>query len=157
MRVSAGGSIADAIARGDALASDPAAGPWELQYVARQRLGLAMVPGPAGDLTRALELARKAVDRAPKEAGHLTTLAALEAEHGELDRAIQDNRKAMELRAVIEPRADDWYIVGRVDEQLGLVSDAIAAYKRVTGTPPEELVTAQALAQRRLAALGAHP
>jgi tetratricopeptide (TPR) repeat protein len=157
MRASAGGSAADVIARGDALASDPSAGPWELQYVAWQRLGMVGMPGPVSDLTGALELARKAVDRAPQDAGYLSTLAALEAEHGDLDRAIQDNQKAMELRGASEPTADHWYILGRIDEQLGLTADAVAAYKRVTGTPPDELVTVQALAQRRLAAIGGRP
>jgi tetratricopeptide (TPR) repeat protein len=148
---SAGGSAADAIARGEALAGDPAAGPWELHYVAVQRL--AMVGTPAGDLTGALELARKAVDREPKEAGYLTALAALEAEHGDLDRAIQDGRKAMELRSAIEPDAGDWYVIGRIDEQLGLTADAVAAYKRVTPPTYDELVSKYQLAQHRLAVI----
>src|SRR5678816_2773611 len=119
-----------------------------LNYVAWQRLGT------TGDLSAALELARKAVDRAPREGGVMNTLAALEAEAGELGPAIDDNRKAMALRNATEPTADDWYVAGRIDEQLGLTADAIAVYKRVTKPRGDLLVSAYGLAQRRLAALG---
>ena len=131
----------------------PSAGPGDMNYVAWQRLAMAGTPGPAGDLNSALELARKAVDKAPQNGGILNTLAALEAEHGDLDRAIPDNTRAMELRHIIEPTADDWIVIGRILEQLGLTADAAAAYKRVTPSPVDLLVSAHQLAQRRLECL----
>jgi tetratricopeptide (TPR) repeat protein len=153
MRLPAGGAAADVIARGEALVQDPGAGPSEFNQVAWQRLAMVGMPGAAGDLTGALELARKAVDKLPQNGAYLNTLATLEAEHGDLDRAIPDNLKAMELRHITEPTAYDWYVIGRIEEQLGLTADAVVAYKRVTGPPSDSVVTAQALAQRRLAAI----
>jgi tetratricopeptide (TPR) repeat protein/transglutaminase-like putative cysteine protease len=157
IRASSGAASATASAelvqRGEELVNAPAAGPGELNGVAWQRLAMAGTPGPAGDLTRALELARKAVDKAPQSGGILNTLAALEAEHGDLDRAIPDNTKAMELRHIIEPTSDDWFVIGRILEQLGLAGDATAAYKRVTPPLYDQLVNTYLLAQRRLAAI----
>jgi tetratricopeptide (TPR) repeat protein len=153
MRAMAGASAADILQRGDALVNDPAAGPLEFNYVAWHHLGLTGTPGMPGDLTGALELARKAVGKAPQVGGVLNTLAALEAERGELDRAIHDSRKAMELHNAAEPTAGDWYVIGRILEQLGLNSDAITAYKRVTRPPEDEVVSPYLLAQRRLAAI----
>lgn len=83
--------------------------------------------------------------------------AALEAAHGDLDRAIQDNKKAME-RHVVEPDDGDWFVIGRIEEQLGLTGDATAAYKRVTRPAgDDQLVSAYQLAQARRSALGARP
>lgn len=160
MRAAAGASTsasADLVQRGEALVKLPGARPGDLNYVAWQRLAMAGTPGPAGDLTSALELARQAVDKAPQSGGILNTLAALEAEHGDLDRAIPDNIRAMELRHITEPTSDDWLVIGRILEQLGLTADAVAAYKRVTPSPYDVLVSAHQLAQRRLAVLGARP
>jgi len=156
MRASAGTSTsasADLVQRGEALVNAPTASPGDLNYVAWQRLAMAGTPGPAGDLTSALEIARKAVDKAPQSGGILNTLAALEAEHGDLGRAIPDNTKAMELRHLIEPTSDDWFVIGRILEQLGLTADATAAYKRVTPPRYDQLANAYQLAQRRLAVI----
>jgi hypothetical protein len=58
------------------------------------------------------------------------------------------------LRNGVDPEDSDWYVVGLIDERLGLTSDALVAYKRVTkrGGPlsPYDLV------QQRLPAIGAH-
>jgi tetratricopeptide (TPR) repeat protein len=131
----------------------PGAGAGELNGVAWARLAMAGTPGPAGDLTSALELARKAVDKAPQRGGILNTLATLEAEHGDLGRAIADNLKALKLQNSVEPDPDDWFVIGRILEQLGLTADATAAYKRVTPPRYDQLVNTYELAQRRLAAI----
>lgn len=143
------GSPAEVIQRGDALVNHPAVTAWNFNYVAWYRLGM------GGDLAPALDLARKAVDKAPRDSGGVNTLAAIEAEMGDLDRAIRDNWKAMGLRSSAEPDAGDWYVVGRIEEQLGLVADAAAAYKRVTRPELDQLLSVYTLAQRRLTALGA--
>ncbi|HSS02059.1 MAG TPA: DUF3857 domain-containing protein [Kofleriaceae bacterium] len=84
----------------------------------------------------------------------VNTLAAIEAERGDLDAAVHDNWKAMELAGTVEPLAGDWYVAGRIYEQLGLAADAAAAYKRIA---PSTVVgvTPYSLAQRRLAAMQA--
>jgi tetratricopeptide (TPR) repeat protein len=143
------GSLAEVIQRGDAATNHPAATAEDINYVAWYRLGM------GGDLTPALELARKAVDKAPRSYGSVNTLAAIEAERGELDGAIRDNWKAMALRNSADPEGGDWYVVGRIEEQLGLAADAAAAYKRVTKPKFDQLLSIYTLAQRRLAALGA--
>ena len=143
------GSPAEVIQRGDAVVNHPAAPAWSLNYIAWYRLG------PGGDLAPALALARKAVDKAPQEPGIVNTVAAIEAEMGDLDRAIHDAWKAMELRNSAEPDAGDWYVLGRIEEQLGLAADAAAAYRRVTRPRYDQLLSVYTLAQRRLAALGA--
>jgi tetratricopeptide (TPR) repeat protein len=142
------GSPAEVIQRGDAVTNHPAATAGDLNYVAWVRLGM------GGDLTPALELARKAVDKTPRGYGAVNTLAAVEAEIGDLDRAIHDNWKAMELRSSSEPTDADWYVAGRIEEQLGLAADAAAAYKRVTRPRFDQLLSVYTLAQRRLAAMG---
>ncbi|HEX7839066.1 MAG TPA: DUF3857 domain-containing protein [Kofleriaceae bacterium] len=143
------GSPADVVQRGDALLNHPAATAWNFNYVAWYRLGM------GGDLAPALEIARKGVDKAPRDSGGVNTLAAIEAEMGDLDRAIRDNWKAMGLHSSVEPDDGDWYVVGRIDEQLGLAKDAAAAYKRVTRPRVDQLLSVYTLAQRRLAALAA--
>ncbi len=143
------GSPAEVIQRGDVVVNHPAATASDINTVAWYRLGV------GGDLAPALELARKAVDAAPGDAEIVNTLAAIEAEMGELDRAVHDNWKAMGLRNSAEPHGGDWYVVGRIEEQLGLAADAAAAYKRVTKPKFDQLLSAYTLAQQRLAALGA--
>jgi len=145
------GAQAEIVQRGDALVDHPAATAWDLNYVAWHRIAL------GGDLGRALELARRAVDKAPREAEYLRTLATIEAELGDLDRAIHDSWKAMDLSGADEPTSYDWYTLGRIDEQLGLSADAFAAYKRVTRSKFDELLDVFELAQRRLAKIAAAP
>ncbi|HET7503076.1 MAG TPA: tetratricopeptide repeat protein, partial [Kofleriaceae bacterium] len=142
------GATADMLQRADALTSSPTADVENLNYVAWYRLG------QGGDLTAALELARRAVEKLPRSSGVVNTLAAIEAERGELDRAVHDNWKAMELSNAFEPLPADWYVEGRILEQLGLTADATAAYKRVPAPEYDQLLSTHALAQRRLAALG---
>jgi tetratricopeptide (TPR) repeat protein len=103
----------------------------------------------------ALDLARRSVAQAKDVPESLSSLAAIEAEAGELDRAIEDHWKAMELRGSFEPNGAEWYITGRINEQLGLRDDAAAAYRRVTRDITEPM-SSYDLAQARLAALR-HP
>ncbi|TMQ10175.1 MAG: tetratricopeptide repeat protein [Deltaproteobacteria bacterium] len=143
------GATAEIDRRADALVNHPAATPQDFNYVAWYRLG------GGGDLTSALELARKGVDKLPRNANVVNTLAAIEAERGELDAALQDNWRALSLRDTAQPTDGDWYVVGRIEEQLGLAADAAAAYRRVTRPPNGGLLDTYTLAQRRLAAMRA--
>jgi tetratricopeptide (TPR) repeat protein len=145
------GSTADALSRGDADVQRPGALPLELNHVAWYRIGV------GGDLTVARDLAQKAVAAQTRDASNLNTLATIEAEMGDIDRALHDNWRVMELRGSNAPTDEDWYVVGRIDEQLGLLSDAAAIYKRVAPPDRDELLSAYDLAQRRLAAMGARP
>jgi tetratricopeptide (TPR) repeat protein len=86
----------------------------------------------------------------------LHTKAVAEEEVGDLRSALEDDHKAIELRSRNEPDGNDWYVLGRMAELVGLRDDAIAAYRRVTAprTPNRFIVSSYTLAQRRLAALG---
>ena len=81
------------------------------------------------------------------------TLAVVEAERGELHSAKTNGWKAMELDHRGKPSGADWYVVGRIAEQLGLRDDALSAYKRVAPNPRESFPTPYELAQRRMRAL----
>lgn len=142
----AAGQTQLALQRADALAGHPKAAPSDLNNVAWLRLGT------NHDLEAALELARKAVQAGPKASAFLNTLATLEAELGEIDRAVHDNWKVMEMDGTVEPLDSDWYVAGRIYEQLGLIGDATAAYKRIAKSRSVG-VTTYSLAQNRLAVM----
>ena len=142
----AAGQVQQALQRADAVVNHPDVPPVELNNVAWMRLGA------HDDLPAALELARKAAHAEPRSAAILNTLAALEAETGDVDRAVRDNWKAMDLAGSIEPEPSDWYVVGRIHEQLGLDLDARKLYKRIARTRSTG-VTAYSLAQHRLDAM----
>jgi tetratricopeptide (TPR) repeat protein/transglutaminase-like putative cysteine protease len=142
----AAGQMTQAVERADALAKHPDATSTDLNSVAWLRLGA------NDDLQAALELARKAVQAAPKASAFVNTLAAIEAELGDLDRAVHDNWKVMEMDGTVEPLDSDWYVAGRIYEQLGLTADATAAYNRIAKSTGAG-VTSYSLAQNRLAAL----
>jgi tetratricopeptide (TPR) repeat protein len=131
--------------RADAVVHHPHVTPNALNTIAWGQLGT------GSDLTAALALARQAVQAGPNWYPSLNTLAAIEAEAGELDRAITDNWKAIERRDAGEPADPDWYVAGRIDEQLGLTGDAIAAYNHVT--KDTGVFTTYEYAQRRLAVI----
>lgn len=138
--------MAQAVQRADALAKQPNATPADLNNAAWLRLGA------NDDLAVGLDLVRKAVQAAPNASAAVNTLAAIEAELGDLDRAVHDNWKSIELSGSPEPVDSDWYVAGRIYEQLGLTTDATAAYKRIAKSPGAG-VTSYSLAQSRLAAL----
>jgi hypothetical protein len=84
----------------------------------------------------------------PEFVGTLDRFASSDAE----DLAAPFETSALR-RSTVEPGAGDWYVIGRILEQLGLSSDAITAYKRVTRPQEDEVISAYLLAQRRLAAI----
>ena len=107
------------------------------------------------DADRAMAVAARCPSTRPDlQLACLETLAAAEAERGDLDAAVHDHWKVMELAGTVEPHASDWYVAGRIYEQLGLTGDAAAAYKRIApSTDAGE--TPYSRAQRRLAAMQA--
>jgi tetratricopeptide (TPR) repeat protein len=106
-------------------------------------------------LADALASAREATRLAPSDTSAFETLAAIEAELGDLRAAHDDDLAAMRLRAHDTPTGDDWYVSGRIAEQLGLRDDAIAAYRRVKPRSKNPIIPGSFdLAQRRLAVLG---
>jgi tetratricopeptide (TPR) repeat protein len=110
------------------------------------------------DLAANLELAAKALgpDKATASTSILNTVAALEAELGHLAAAKADCWQVIERREGARPESADWYVIGRIAEQLGLREDAIAAYRKVTPHPNEpKPISTFHLAQQRLAKLGA--
>lgn len=107
-------------------------------------------------LPRALELARLAVQQEQDKQGRvLNTLATIEAEIGDVGPAKTDEWRSMEVDGVEVPENDDWYVIGRILEQLGLRDDAVAAYKRIKPpSRPQIFGSGWDLAQRRLKVLG---
>lgn len=105
------------------------------------------------ELPMALDLAHRASRARPKEHAPLNTLAAIEAEVGELGAAVTDNQSALPL-AHVPLGGSDWLVLGRIAEQLGLTADAITLYRRVTPSG-DNFGDSYDLATRRLAGLHA--
>ena len=109
----------------------------------------------ATDLKGALALAQRGVQARPEEPHVLNTIAAIEAELGQLGEAKQHLAKSVEAKSLARPDDSDLYVQGRILEQLGLVDDAIAIYRQLkpvtSGTFTPE---ASDLARKRLQALG---
>lgn len=111
------------------------------------------------DIKGAVMIARKAVQLAPKEPHTANTLAAIEAELGELREANQHLAVSVEANNRTKPGDADLYVHARVLEQLGYADDAIAVYRRLKPKPRPSDFTPDAwqLAARRLKALGVKP
>lgn len=110
----------------------------------------------AVDIPGALEQARSSVSLDKKSSMALNTLAAVEAESGQLRDAATDIHHAIELAHRDDPDPADWYVLGRVRETAGLRDDSIAAYRRVTKTYEADIIpTTYDLAVSRMKALGA--
>jgi tetratricopeptide (TPR) repeat protein len=109
------------------------------------------------DLQRGAELAAKAIgpDKTKGSDAILNTLGTIEAELGLLRAARDDGWQAMANRTRDVPEPQDWYIVGRIAEQLGLRDDAIAAYRKCPPDPRNPRLSVHGLAQRRLQRMGA--
>jgi tetratricopeptide (TPR) repeat protein len=104
----------------------------------------------------AIEFAQKGVYATQSSAfGVLHTLAALYAETGKTTEAREVILQAMEVAGQEEPEDNSWYVFGRIDEQYGITSDALAAYRRVSKPSTDEGLAGSswAIAQRRLATL----
>ncbi len=105
---------------------------------------------------QSVEWARRSVLlKAEKNDAAQNTLAALLAERGETAEALDIFQKEMSNLEEDEPRSQDWYLLGRIAEQMGETAAAIDSYRRVT--PPKEgaeteieMDTCHALAARRL-------
>ncbi|HWO19019.1 MAG TPA: DUF3857 domain-containing protein [Kofleriaceae bacterium] len=144
---------AEAVRRYDVLLQRPDASASDQNSAAWLRLFT------GADLPRALELARKAVgpDRNKARYPALHTLASVLAELGDVQAAFTDGWYAMDKIRRATPDAPDWYLYGRIAEQLGLRDDAIAAYRRAPAYGSRYPFTSHGLAQLRLARLGAGP
>lgn len=129
-----------------ALANAAPAGDWPV-VILREDNHIAL-----DDLDAALKHAVQGVgpDKSKADSYLLNTLAAIEAERGDLAAAKADEWKAMEVGARAKPDSGDWYVVGRIAEQLGLREDAIGAYRRVLRRPGLPFPDSYDLAQRRL-------
>jgi tetratricopeptide (TPR) repeat protein len=83
------------------------------------------------------------------------TLAALYADLGLTNEAREAILQAMAIGTRKEPGADDWYVFGRIWEELGEREAAKTAYQRVKKPEanPNRADSAYVLAQRRLSAM----
>ncbi len=78
-----------------------------------------------------LEHALKAVNASPNVVGFLNTLAAVEVALGHTADAQEHLVRSIDLRPGKKVVASDWYVIGRIAEQLGLIEEAKAAYANV--------------------------
>ena len=101
------------------------------------------------DLTHA---ERNVVNSRGRNAVFLRTLAALKAETGNPEEALQVMKTVFTLKNE-EFQPDDWYIFGRIYEQFGEWDSAVSAYRKVPSPNAAEPngKSAYPLAQRRLA------
>jgi tetratricopeptide (TPR) repeat protein len=110
------------------------------------------------DLPGALYDVRRSVDIVKDSRASANTLAAIEAERGDLRDAVIEIQHAVELAGADQPMGADWYVLGRIYELAGLRDDAITAYRRFhTYDPGDLIVTTGQLAAKRLEALGVKP
>ncbi|MEO5729470.1 MAG: hypothetical protein ABI134_29510, partial [Byssovorax sp.] len=97
-----------------------------------------------------LGYALKAAQAQPDNDKVLNTLAALNAELGRVEDARETLMKAIALHTDGDPSGADWYVIGRIAEQLSLPDEARAAYARVASTGKAQGGSVYQLAQRRL-------
>ena len=80
----------------------------------------------------AFEYARKAVNMSNNNnTAILHTLAALYAEFGRCEEARNTLDRVMTLSGSSEPSSDDWYVLGRIAEEYGMIESALYYYKKV--------------------------
>ena len=104
-------------------------------------------------LTDALNYALASVNlTGEKTPYNLNTLAAVYAEMGRLDEAHQVLLKSISLNEGASPQDGDWYVMGRIAEGCGLLTEARDDYQKVT-TKDSAPDSPWALAQARLAGL----
>ncbi|HSD91334.1 MAG TPA: hypothetical protein VLB44_27610, partial [Kofleriaceae bacterium] len=107
------------------------------------------------DLPNAHLLARRALTLDKDAPNILNTMAAIAAETKDLGEA-KENLDGSMRGEDGPPNGGDWYVHGRILEQLGLTDDAIAAYRKVTTKQRVSFVPeSEDLAAKRLKALGA--
>jgi tetratricopeptide (TPR) repeat protein len=116
------------------------------------RAWAAVVSGSVG--RQALDDALSAVKQTKQEnAVCLHTLAAVYAELGKTPEALENLRRAVEIRGE-RTAEEDWYVLGRIAEQYGLDEVAAALYRKVPARPATTSDDVYALAQRRLKKAG---
>jgi tetratricopeptide (TPR) repeat protein len=100
-------------------------------------------------------LARQAVALTHQaESGSLHTLASLYAEAGKCAEAREIILKSLDVSGHDGPRAADWYVFGRIAEQYGERSAALAMYRRVTRPESgDDGLSTFELARRRIDAI----
>ena len=99
---------------------------------------------------QALDDALSAVKRTKQEnAACLHTLATVYAELGKTPEALENLRRAVEIRGERTDEAD-WYVLGRIAEHYGLGEVAAGLYRKVTTKQALAADDVYALAQRRL-------
>jgi tetratricopeptide (TPR) repeat protein len=108
--------------------------------------------------TQTLESARLAVQAfAQSNRGSLHTLATVLAESDRTAEARETIIKAIDLAGGESPRPVDWYVFGRIAEQLGEPGEAVECYRKVLADAEPMLDredSTAALAARRLKAMG---
>ncbi len=107
----------------------------------------------ASDLQTGLKRSEHAILLKPKSPPILHTLAALEAEAGDVHNARIVLLQAMKYWGIDEPNAQCWYVLGRIAEDLGLPEVAredYSKYNKPAILSPDDTYN---LVQRRLAAL----
>ena len=105
-----------------------------------------------GATAKDVEFAEKAVelDGGP---GRLHTLACLYAEVGRLDDARRTLERLLGYREDQRPDPIDWFIIGRMAQELGLTQMARESYAKVTKPERANPTSTYVLAQNRLKAL----
>ena len=83
----------------------------------------------------------------------LHTLAAVYAELGKTSEALENLRRAVEVRGERSEEAD-WYVLGRIAEQYGLDEVAAGLYRKVPAKQDAAADSVYVLAQRRLKKVG---
>jgi tetratricopeptide (TPR) repeat protein len=138
---------AQARQRSDALAARSDATPADLNNAAWSDL----IEG--GDLATARQIVERALQIENKSSNLLNTAAAIEAEQGDLAAShghVEAGRDSTET-----PSSGDWYVHGRILEQLGFPDDAIASYRKIKASKAANLLPdSSELAKKRLTKLG---
>lgn len=104
-----------------------------------------------------LELIRQATQSGGSSYA-LHTLATVLTELGRTTEAQKALIKEMDARGIEEPGSNEWYVLGRIAEQLGIPDAALKAYARVKADKPRDLQdpgSCVSLATKRLTALRA--
>lgn len=102
-----------------------------------------------------LELIRQATQNGGSSYA-LHTLAVVLTELGRTTEAQKALLKEMDARSIEEPGSNEWYVLGRIAEQLGIPDAALKAYARVKADKPQDAQDASScwsLAAKRIAVL----
>jgi tetratricopeptide (TPR) repeat protein len=103
-------------------------------------------------LDAARETARQATEQAPTEHAVFNTLAVVYAEQGNSAEARETLLKGLDQSSSDDLTPDDWYVVGRIAENYGILDAAGEAYRKIE-KPKVESGTSWTLAQQRLAGM----